>query len=116
MISHFFKLLLSLTTSAGCIYSIQTFGLNYGLVAVLIVALIIFISIFYPAINLLAKILGNGISVISALALALLLLAGTIGGSFHLSPSNEVISIFLLFISLFGLTSFFWSVPLDEST
>lgn len=116
MISNLFKILLSLTTVSGCFYSIQVFGFNYGLLAALVVSFVIILSIFYHPIKELGKVLGNGICIISFLALAVLLLAGTIGGSFNLSPSNEIVAMFLFFTSLIGLTSFFWSVPSNENT
>lgn len=116
MISSLFKILLTLTTVAGCFYSMQVFGFNYALLVVIAISFVILLSIFYHPAKELANILGNLICIVSFLALALLLLAGTIGGSFHLSPSNEIIVIFLFLISLFGSTSFFWSVPSNEST
>lgn len=116
MISSLFKILLTLTTVSGCFYSMQVFGFNYALLVVLAISFVILLSVFYHPVKALANILGKGICIVSFLALALLLLSGTMGGSFHLSPSNEIIAIFLLFISLFGSTSFYWSVPPNEST
>jgi len=115
MVSNLFKILLSITTASGCIYSMQVFGSNTVLLAVLAAPAVILTSIFYSPLQALAKALGSGIGVLSLLALILLLLAGTTGGSFNLSSSNEVIAIFLVFTTLFGLTSFFWPAPLNES-
>jgi len=41
----------------------------------------------------------------AVLALGLLLLAANIGGSFHLSPSNQQLAIWLAAISVVGLSS-----------
>jgi hypothetical protein len=92
----------------------HVFGFNYVIVAVLVIPFVILFSVFYARIGFLAKSLGKGIGLISFIALALLLLAGTTGGSFNLSDSNETIAFFLFAISLFGLTSFFWAVPSNE--
>ena len=56
------------------------------------------------------------VGVLSVLAFVLLMLAGTIGGSFNLSSSNQVIAALLGGMSLFGLTAFFWSVKRHVST
>ncbi len=116
MISNFLKILLSFTTVSGCFYSMQVFGLNYVLLGTILAAFAILASIVYIRLRLLAKNLGIAIGIISFLILALLLLAANMGGSFSLSPSNEVIAIFLVFTSLFGFSSFFWAVPSDEDT
>ncbi len=47
--------------------------------------------------------------------LFLLMLAGTIGGSFNLSSSNQVIAALLGGMSLFGLTAFFWTAKPNVS-
>ncbi|MCZ4320414.1 hypothetical protein [Pseudomonas anguilliseptica] len=116
MISGLFKTLLSLLVAFASGYSIFAFGFNFLLAGAIVVSGIIFISIFYDPLNMVAKILTIGLSALSFMALALLILAGTIGDSFHLSPSNESIAFFLLLISILGATSFFWPGKSDANT
>jgi len=40
--------------------------------------------------------------VLSLFALALLLIAATIGGSFHMSESNQIVAVALALMALFG--------------
>ena len=58
-----------------------------------------------------AKIMG----VLSLIAFALLMLASTIGGSSHMSESNQVIAIALAFMGLFGCL-FFLTKNLNPAT
>ena len=116
MLSNFLKVCFFVISVFGCIYCINTFGYNIALVGVMVCSSIIFISIFIDRLKGLAKILGSMLGVASLLSLGLLLLAGNMGGSFSLSPSNEVLANFLFFIALFGFTSFFWSVTNSENT
>ena len=111
MISAFFKILLSFTTISGCMYCMHVFGLNYVLLGTIATSFVILASVAYTGLRLIAKNLGIAIGVISCISLALLLLAANMGGSFSLSPSNEIIVVFLVFASLFGLSAFLWSVP-----
>jgi len=116
MISIFFKILFSLTTISGCLYSINTFGFSIVLIGVIICCIAILASTFIRALRSTAKMLGLVIAIMSLFCFILLMLAGMTGGSFNLSASNQVLAAFLLFIVLFGLTSFFWSVPKKGET
>jgi len=61
--------------------------------------------------NIVARITG----IITVIFLSLILLAGTIGGSFHLSPSNQILCALMALLSLSGFTAFFWErTKLDE--
>ena len=58
----------------------------------------------------LSVVLARISGVLSMLVLLLLLIAGTTGGSFNLSESNEVFWVLLLILSIFGLSAFFWEI------
>lgn len=113
MISALLKILLSFTVISACFYSIQVFGFNFILLGMIVVALVILASIAIVSLRLIAKIFGIGIGILSSIALALLFLAATTGGSFNLSASNEIIAFSLALTSLLGFSAFLWSAPPD---
>ena len=96
--------------SAGstCLYGMSVFGISAWAIAILLAALLLAVSAFTPRLDLPARVLGHAFGILSLLALGLLLLAGSIGGRFHLSSSNEVIAWLLFLVALFGMTSFLW--------
>ena len=115
MISRLMKVFLAVASASACLYGMSVFGLSPWPGAVLAAALLLFVAAFTPRLDLLSRVVGNALGVLSLLALLLLLLAGTIGGSFHLSPSNEVIAFLLFLMALFGMTSFFWPTGRREA-
>lgn len=108
MISRLMKMLLAATTAGVSLYGMSVFGASPWPAATLAAALFLAASAFTPRLDAPARIAGHVIGGLSLLALLLLLLAATIGGGFHLSPSNEVIAVFLFLMTLFGLTSLLW--------
>ena len=109
MITNMFKLLLTIFIVGMFFYSSSVFGYSEGHLLLVALAALIVSSIFNKPLTNSVTNICKVIGVLSMLALLLLLLAGTIGGSFNLSSSNQVIAVFLGGISLFGLTAFFWS-------
>lgn len=116
MITNVFKLLLALTSVGMFFYSGSVFGLSSGHLLLLLLAALIVASIFYRPLNTLVAHLCKVVGVLSLLALLLLMLAGTTGGSFNLSSSNQVIAVLLGGMSLFGFTAFFWRDKFSKNT
>lgn len=116
MITNILKLLLAINCLSMFFYSVSIFGFSAGHLLLPIVAILIVISIFYRPLSLVVTNLCKGVGVLSLLAFLLLMLAGTIGGSFHLSPSNQTIAALLAGMALFGLSSFFWSIKRNVRT
>ena len=108
MLSRLMKFLLACSATAAGLYAISVFGPGLWSAVILAVALFLAVSAFVPGLDGPAKIAGHILGVLSLSALLLLVLAGTIGGQFHLSPSNQVIAVLLFLMTLFGMTSFFW--------
>jgi hypothetical protein len=96
------KLLLAVTTLAVCIYGVKVFGFSIWPLGFSILSGLLLFSIYYPKINQAAVTIAKIMGLLSLLALALLLLAATIGGSFYLSPSNQIIAIGLALMAVFG--------------
>ncbi|WP_157719218.1 hypothetical protein [Halopseudomonas salegens] len=109
MITNTLKSLLAAICLGMFFYTGSVFGFSLGHFLLPILALAIIISIVYKPLALPINHLCKGVGILSLLSFLLLMLAGTMGGSFHLSPSNQVIATLLAGIALFGLTSFFWS-------
>lgn len=115
MVSGFFKILLSLVTCSGCIFCSSAFGLNLGLIWVMAATLLILVSAFVKLLYFIGRVLGIGLCILSLVSFALLMLAGFIGGAFHLSPSNVTLAYYLFFIMIVGISAFFWpTVSGDE--
>lgn len=106
MIVSALKVILSFSIITTCIYSINIFEAGMWSIVFLVVGLIILFSVFINSINNLAIILSRVTGVLSLLCLLLLLLAGTIGGSFNMSESNEFIGFALLIITVLGCSFF----------
>lgn len=116
MIANMLKLFLAATCLSMFFYSGSVFGFSLGLFLLPIVSSLIVASIFYKPLSLPIKNLCKGVGILSLLGFLLLMLAATMGGSFHLSPSNQIIAFLLVGMALFGLTAFFWSVKKDVGT
>ena len=71
---------------------------------------------FFEKLNALSVVIVRVSGVLSTLALLLLLLAATVGGSFNLSKSNEIFVAMLFILSIFGLSAFFWSIKNNDGT
>ena len=101
------KTLLSVSALALCIYGLLTFDFNMWPLLFSVFSLLIFFSIFFENLNMAAIIVARIMGVLSLLALLLLLLAATVGGSFHLSQSNLIVAVGLATIALCGCGFFF---------
>jgi hypothetical protein len=101
------KLLLAVTSLAVCWYGMGIFGVSLWPVLFAGMALLIIASLFFsqldPIATTLAKIMGG----LSLVAFVLLLLASTVGGSSHMSQSNQVVAVALALMSVFGCPFFF---------
>lgn len=64
------------------------------------------VSIYFTKLNTMAVIVAKIMGVLSLLAFALLLLASTIGGSSHMSESNQIVAAALVLMALFGCAFF----------
>jgi len=65
-------------------------------------------SLLFPKLNVVAVVIAKVMGVLSLIAFALLLLASTIGGSSHMSESNQIIAVAvaLAFMAFFGCAFF----------
>ena len=100
------KILLGIVTLGACAYSATTFGIGLWSVVFAIFGLFLFTSPFVPALENTATVVGRIVAVLSLFAFLLLLLASTIGGSSHMSESNQVIAFFLFIMAFFGFGLF----------
>lgn len=100
------KVILSATAIAICAYGILEFGPSIWPLLFLVLGVFILVSLFVPRFHLPALIIGRIMGVLSLLALALLMLAATTGGSFRLSASNELIAVALAIMSFAGCALF----------
>lgn len=105
----FLKLLLTLSIAIACFYGMHVFGVSFWPLLFLGAGSIVLLSVFLPGLNPIAKPLGIIVGLLSLAAFLLLMLAATTGGSFHLSPSNEILAVMLALMALFGSSAFFWS-------
>jgi len=101
------KVLLSTVTVAACFYSTSILGVGLWSIAFIFLSLLLLSSIFIHKLNLLSRIVARFMGISSLLAFALLMLASTIGGSFKMSASNEIIAIYLAGIAFLGCCFFF---------
>ncbi len=102
------KACFTLATAATTLYSIHLLGHGPWSWAFLGIALFVALSLGVPPLDRPAIAIGKISGVLALLALALLLLAGTIGGSFRLSQSNVVFAVLLATMGLFGISAFAW--------
>ncbi len=109
------KMFFGITIILCCGYGVKIFGFSFWPILFLCLAAVVILSIFLPSLAGLSKTIASFIAWLSLSALILLMIASTIGGSAHMSESNEVIAIFLFFMSLFGASSYFWKIG-DSNT
>jgi len=101
------NLLLSITTLAVCLYGVNVFGFSLWPILFSAMSIFLLVSTFSKKFNTAAIVIARIMGVLSLLAFVLLLLAATIGGSFHLSESNQIVAVALALMALFGCASFF---------
>ena len=104
--THILKLLLSVTTFAVCMYGVKVFGFSLWPMLFSALSIFIFVSLFFPKLNTAAVAIAGIMGILSLLAFVLLLVASTIGGSFHMSESNQIIAIALALMAFFGCAFF----------
>ena len=100
------KLLLSITTLSVCLYGVNVFGFSFWPILFSALSVFIIVSLFFRKLNTAAVVIARIMGVLSLFALALLLIAATIGGSFHLSVSNQIVAVALALMALFGCALF----------
>lgn len=100
------KILLSITSIGICLYGIIIFGPSLWPILFIALSLFILLSLFIPMINKAAIITAKIMGILSLIAFSLLLLASTIGGSFHMSESNKIIAVALALMFIFGCSFF----------
>lgn len=116
MIINTLKMLLAILCAVMFFYSVSEFEFSYALLIFIALAVFLIVSIFYKPISILATNVSRFVGVISLLAFLLLMLAGTMGGSFRLSESNQVIAALLVSMAFLGLTSFLWPTKEKKNT
>ncbi len=100
------KILLSVTTLSICAYGVSIFGFSMWPILFSALSVFLLFSIYFKKLNAVAFILAKTMGILSLLAFTLLLLASTIGGSSHMSESNQIIAIALALMALFGCAFF----------
>jgi hypothetical protein len=100
------KLLLSVTILSVSLYGMSEFGISLWPLLFSALSIVLFLSLFFSKLNTAAAVISKIIGVLSLVAFALLLIASTIGGSFHMSDSNQIIAVGLAFMALFGCMFF----------
>ena len=108
MLTALTKILFVAAAGAASIYSMSIFGPGLWSWVFGGIALAILFSIFVASLDPVAIVLGKISGILSGLALTLLLIAATTGGSFNMSESNEVFAYMLGILSVFGISAFFW--------
>ncbi|XOV87936.1 MAG: hypothetical protein ACFHX7_23760 [Pseudomonadota bacterium] len=106
MIFAILKFLLALLGFSLFFYINSVFGWSVALLVFPAFSILVLLSMFYKSLSTAATILCRVAGVIATLVFLLLMLAGTTGGSFHLSPSNEVVAALLAGTALLGLAFF----------
>ena len=92
-----------IATSVTAWYSAAAVGSGIWGILMLAAAFIVALSVFYAPLRLFAKGIAGAMSVISGLAIALGLLAGTIGGSFNMSREAGSLLICFGVLFVFGI-------------
>lgn len=110
------KILLAILSVGMFLYCVSVFNFSFPLLIFIALAMLLIVSIFYTPVAAFAAYTTRFVCVVSLLAFLLLMLAGTIGGSFHLSESNKVISAMLLGMTFFSFTSFLWPINDENNT
>ncbi len=106
MLLQLSKVLQAIAVLITSLVSIQALGMGIWSLFSLAVALLLLLSVFWPVLHWPAVWTGRVFGVLALAALVLLILAGFIGGSFHLAESNQIIASGLFFI--FGFSILLW--------
>lgn len=114
ILSGLLKLLFVIAGVSATSYSMLVFGSGFWSWLFLGISGVVFVSIFVERLDPIVSILGIGTALLSAISLAILLIAGTIGGSFHLSESNVIFALLLVFLSTTGFLSLCWGNRMIE--
>ncbi len=110
MLTQLFKLLFSISATATSLFSIDIFGPGLWSLLFLGIALVVALSVFFRILHTTAVYISRISGVLVSVALILLLIAATTGGSFNMSESNEFFGFMLALLAFFGLSAFFWPV------
>jgi len=102
-----------LTAAGAGLYSISIFGTGMWSYIILGVAVLQFVSLVISPLNKIAALAARATGIVSVIALALLLVAATTGGSFSMSESNIILSFLMVLLSVFGLSAASW--PVDKT-
>jgi hypothetical protein len=108
MIATIFKILFMLTAAGAGLYSISIFGTGMWSYIIIGVAGLQLVSLFMTSLNKIAALAARATGILSVIALVLLLVAATTGGSFRMSQSNIILSFLMVFLSVFGLSAVSW--------
>ena len=110
MIATLFKTLFMLTAAGAGLYSISIFGTGMWSYIIIGVAGLQLVSLFISPLNKIAALAARATGIVSVIALLLILVAATTGGSFSMSESNIILSFLLILLSVFGLSAASWPV------
>ncbi len=110
MIATLFKILFMLTATGAGLYSISIFGTGMWSYIIIGVAGLQLASLFISSLNKIAAITARATGAVSVIALLLILVAATTGGSFSMSQSNIILSLLMALLSFFGLSAASWPV------
>jgi hypothetical protein len=100
------KILFSSTTLATCWYGVNIFGLSMWPILFSALSVFILMSLLFPKLNVVAVVIARIMGILSLTAFALLLLASTVGGSSHMSESNQIIAVALATMAFLGCAFF----------
>lgn len=109
------KVLFSAATIGASVYSMSVFGPGLWSWTFLVLAGLVLLSIPLPRLDRLAISIGKVSGVLALLALALLFIAATTGGSFRVSDDNAAFGVLLAVMAVFGLSALKWQDRLRES-
>ncbi|MCB1553006.1 MAG: hypothetical protein KDJ14_04285 [Xanthomonadales bacterium] len=105
------KLMFACSLSGTCLIGMAAMGPDpWGMLGV-VVSVVVVASTLLRQLDLAALLIARIVGVLACLALGLLLLAGTIGGSFHLAPSNQMIAVGLALVAFSGCALFAFRLP-----
>ncbi len=110
MLIDILKIFFFISAATSSIYSINTFGPGFWSLLFIGISILVLLSVFIEKLNAFSVVIVRISGVLSTLAFLLLLLLAAVGGSFHLSKSNEIFAAMLFISSMFGLSAFFWPV------
>ncbi len=108
------RIALGCCLAATCLYGLNVFGPGFWPTLMLALSGVIVASAFVPALQDIASAIGRFVGVLALVAFGLLMLAGTTGGSFRLSASNEIVAFALLTVAALGCA--FFAVKADADT